>query len=191
MLPCGLWQSVHFIRPSGTRWCTGRANCAWMLPWQREAQIRLGLLQQAVVQPARRFRKLRNLEESRLRVRKAALALIFDLFHQVGRMAFVAGDARRRVLRVGKRFLLLAGDVAGQAAFRVFLGTAVEREDQLGARHFLGRVARRILFGIRMSFAGAVAGFASGNAGRRRSGRAALPCRRSALSASSGNPRDC
>ena len=93
-------------------------------------------------------------------------------------MAFVAGDARRRVLRVGKRFLLLARNVAGQAAFRVFLGTGVEREDQLGAGHFLGRVARRILFGLRMGFAGAMAGLTSGNAGGRRSGRGLCPCRR-------------
>ena len=93
-------------------------------------------------------------------------------------MAFVAGDARRRVLRVGKAFLFLAGNVAGQAAFRVFLGTGVECEDQLGASHFLGRVASRFLFGVRMGFAGAVAGLTSRYVSGRCSCYGLFTCRR-------------
>ena len=32
-LPCTLWQSVHFIDPSGTRWWNGCANCARSAAW--------------------------------------------------------------------------------------------------------------------------------------------------------------
>ena len=72
-------------------------------------------------------------------------------------MALVAGDARRRVLRLVEHLLMLARNVAGQAAFRVFLGVSVEGEDQLGGGSLLGRVAARFLFGLRMSFARPVA----------------------------------
>ena len=45
-----------------------------------KAQIRLGFLQQAAVQPAHCFRKLRHLKESRLGQDQAALALILTSF---------------------------------------------------------------------------------------------------------------
>ena len=77
------------------------------------AGLRLGLLEQAVVQPADLVRKLRDLEEVGLRVGKAALALVLDFVHQVRGVALVAGKAVRGVLGVGEGILLLARDVAG------------------------------------------------------------------------------
>ena len=92
------------------------------------------------------------------------------------------------MLRVGKAFLLLARDVTGHAAFRICLGTGVKRKDQLGAGHFLGGITRGILFGIRMGFAGTVAGLTSGNAGGMGEGALWRPAPHP--SASSGNPPD-
>ena len=85
-----------------------------------KAQIRLRFFEEAVVQPARCFGKLRHLEKGRLRQRGATPALIFNHFHQVDRVAFAAGDARRRVL-VGDShtFLIIGG--WGVAAGVVFL----------------------------------------------------------------------
>ena len=73
----------------------------------------LGPLEQAIVQPADLVRELRDLEEVRLRVSEAALALVLDFVHQVGGVTLVAGKAVRGVLGVGEGILLLARDVAG------------------------------------------------------------------------------
>ena len=89
------------------------------------------------MQPAGGFRKLRHLEESLLRQREAAFALISNLFYQVRRVAGVAGEARRRMRRVVEPVLVPARDVAGKAPGRVFRRAGLEREDQLGARKFL------------------------------------------------------
>jgi hypothetical protein len=63
-----------------------------------KAQIRLRFFEEAVVQPARCFGKLRHLEKGRLRQRGATPALIFNHFHQVDRVAFAAGNARGGML---------------------------------------------------------------------------------------------
>ena len=142
-----------------------------------EAQTGLGFLQQTGVQPSRCFGKLGRLEEDCLGVRDAAWARRLDLVHQVRGVALITRDGRRRVLRVGECLLLVAGNVARHAAFGVFFGAGVKREDQPGCCYFLGVIARRVPFGIRMSFTGTVAGFASGYTGGRHIG-CALRCAR-------------
>jgi len=88
----------------------------------------LGLLQQVVVQPAHGVRDLGNLEEGGLRVRKAALALRLDLLDQMRHMTLVAGHTRRYVLGLVEHLLVMACNVAAQAAFRILLRGSVEGE---------------------------------------------------------------
>src|SRR5271157_3400157 len=111
------------------------------------------------MQPAHRVRNLRRLEEVRLRVGEAAVALILGLFYQVGRMALVAGNGRRRVLGVGEQFLSLAGDVALEAARRILLRVRMKPEDEMLVEHGrdLGLVANGSFHGLGMGLARAVA----------------------------------
>lgn len=111
------------------------------------------------MQPADRVPKLRDLEEVSLRVGEAALALILGLFYEVGRMALVAGNGRRRVLGVGEQFLLLAGDLALETARRILLRVRMKPEDEMLVEHGrdLGLVANGSFHGLGMGLARAVA----------------------------------
>ena len=93
-----------------------------------EAKCRLRLLQQAVMQPASLVGQLRQLKEIRLRVLQIALAQIFNFVHKVRGMALIAGNAVARMFGVFEKLLLLAADVAGEAARGIFRRRALEGE---------------------------------------------------------------
>ena len=78
-----------------------------------------------VVQPG-------HLEEMSLRIAQTcAAAVILYFLNEVRGVALIAGDAMSSVFGVFEKFLLFAGDVAGQAACRVFRGRATESEDRM------------------------------------------------------------
>src|ERR1700733_4138888 len=89
----------------------------------------LGLLQQAVMQPANLIRQARRLEEIALRVAEISFALIFDFFHQMSGVALVARQTVRSVRRMFEEFLLLAADMTKQTVGRVFLRVGAKVKD--------------------------------------------------------------
>ena len=85
------------------------------------AELRLWRFQKAVSEPAHLIRSGDDLEELRLGGREFTLAWILVLTDEVRRMAGIAGNTLRRMLRMIEALLQFSRDVAGLAAIRVFL----------------------------------------------------------------------
>lgn len=113
-----------------------------MMLWQGElglngemagkAQRRLRLFQEAVVQPAGFVGQPGHLKEMSLRIAQiSAAAVILYLLNEVRGVALIAGNAMSSVFGVFEKFLLFAGDVAGETAGRVFSGGATESKDRM------------------------------------------------------------
>ena len=68
------------------------------------------------------------MKEIRLRVLHIALAQILNFVHKVRRVALIAGNAVARVFGVFEKLLLLAADVAGEAARGIFRRRAFKGE---------------------------------------------------------------
>src|ERR1700719_1290059 len=96
-----------------------------------KAQRGLRLFQEAVVQPAGFVGEPGHLKEMSLRVGQISAAVIFYFLNEVRTVALIAGDAMSSVFGVFEKFLLFAGDVAGQTACRVFSGRATKSKDRM------------------------------------------------------------
>ena len=130
-----------------------------------EAERRLGLFQQAGAQPAVFFADLGELEEIGLRIRQARLARVLYFIHQMGRVALTAGYTVGGMLGMFEPLLLLARDMARQAAGSVFLCRTFKRKNRV-RNHRLGNfsiVAVRRLDGVAMRFSRTVTRFTTVN----------------------------
>ena len=97
-----------------------------------KAQGGLRLFQEAVVQPAGFVGEPGYLKEVRLRIAQICAATVILYFlNQVRSVALIAGNAMSSVFGVFEKFLLFAGDVAGQTAGRVFGGRATKSKDRV------------------------------------------------------------
>lgn len=131
----------------------------------REAQRRLRLLQQAVVQPARFVGQLGELKKFGLWITQTSPAVVLYLVDEMRGVALVAGNPVPRVLGVFEEFLLFAGDVAGKTARGVFGGGSFKSEEREVVQCLCcgGVITVRCLDGIGMSFRWAVAALAPVN----------------------------
>jgi hypothetical protein len=130
-----------------------------------EAEGRFGLFQQAIPQPAVFVSDLGELEEIGLRIRQACLARVLYFVHQMGRVTLTAGDAVGGMLGMFEPLLLLARDMARQAAGSVFLCRTFKRKNRV-RHHCLGNfriVAVRRLDGVAMRFSRTVTRFTTVN----------------------------
>jgi hypothetical protein len=97
-----------------------------------KAQRGLRLFQEAVVQPAGFVGQVGHLKEVRLRITQTCAAtMILHFLNEVGGVALIAGDGMPGVFGMFEKFLLFAGDVAGQTAGRVFSGGASKSKDRM------------------------------------------------------------
>ena len=96
-----------------------------------KAQRGLRLFQETVVQPAVFVGQPGHLKEMSLRIGQISAAMILYFVNEVRRVALIAGDAMSSVFGVFEKFLLFAGDVAGQTACRVFSGRATKSKDRM------------------------------------------------------------
>lgn len=90
------------------------------------ANLRFGLLQQAVVQPAVFVRQLRQLIKVKLRGSHGALAGVFHRVHKVRGVAIPAENAVSGMGGMLEQLLLLTRCMAGQAPRHVFIRRALE-----------------------------------------------------------------
>ena len=96
-----------------------------------KAQRGLRLFQEAVVQPAGFVGQPGHLKEMSLRIGQISAAMILYFVNEVRAVALITGDAMSSVFGVFEKFLLFAGDVAGQTARRVFIGGATKSKDRM------------------------------------------------------------
>ena len=113
------------------------------------------------MQPASLVGQLRDLKEIRLRMAQIAFAQVLYFVHQMRCVALVAGNAVAGMFGVFEKLLLLAADVAGEAARGIFRGGALERKQRVFFQRFgdVGIVTVRGLHRIGVRFRGTVAGF--------------------------------
>ncbi|HKQ85713.1 MAG TPA: hypothetical protein VJS43_02975, partial [Candidatus Acidoferrales bacterium] len=124
------------------------------------AEVRFGLLQEAVVEPTGLFGQLRKPEEVSLRGRHR-LAEVSDFVNEVRCVALIAGNAMGGVFGFAEKVLHFACGMATEAVRSVLFGAAFELKNRMfdeGLRYF-GVVTVCGLDGVRVGFGGAVAGF--------------------------------
>ena len=96
-----------------------------------KAQRGLRLFEEAVVQPAGFVGQPGHLKEMSLRIGQIPAAMILYFVNEVRAVTLITGDAMSSVFGVFEKFLLFAGDVAGQTARRVFIGGATKSKDRM------------------------------------------------------------
>lgn len=96
-----------------------------------KAERGLRLFQETVVQPTGFVGQPGHLKEMSLRIGQISAAMILYFVNEVRAVALITGDAMSSVFGVFEKFLLFAGDVAGQTARRVFIGGATKSKDRM------------------------------------------------------------